>query len=105
MRKVVPSAPDTNDVTLSMNKILNAEVVGAIADALRKPAPPQGNASKGSTSSRSNSTESNRPTSGLMLFIADLLSNSPLSRFLGGGRPEPACCAVPLPVSLPVWRP
>jgi hypothetical protein len=80
-----------NDVTLTMNKIVSPEIVGAIADTLRESAAqPQSPSSQASTSSPSGSPPVNQPASGLLLFIANLLSNTGLARFFGDGRPETA---------------
>lgn len=74
-----------------MNKILNTEMVEAIADALRKsPTQPQEATDKGIGDSSPESRQPHQPASGVLLFVADLLSNSALARFFGGGRPESA---------------
>jgi hypothetical protein len=74
-----------------MNENLGKEVAGAIADALRETATqPQNNANQGEASSPQGSTKPNRPASGLLLFVADLLSNSALSRLFGAERPADA---------------
>ena len=74
-----------------MNKIVSPEVVGAIADTLRESAAePQSASRQASTSSPSGSPPVNQPASGLLLFIANLLSNTGLARFFGDGRPEAA---------------
>lgn len=87
----VPSAGKANDVTLSMNKILNTEMVEAIADALRKSStPPQEATDKGTGEPSPESRQPQQPASGVLLFVADLLSNSALARFFDGGRPESA---------------
>lgn len=87
----MPSARKANDVTLSMNKILNTEMVEAIADALRKsPTQPQEPTDKGTGDSSPEPRQPHQPASGVLLFVADLLSNSALTRFFGGGRPESA---------------
>lgn len=86
-----PSATKPKDVTFPMNKNLSTEVAGAIADALRETATqPQGDASQGGAPPSQGSSKPNRPASRVLLFVADLLSNSALSRFLGAGRPEAA---------------
>ena len=74
-----------------MNKIVSPEVVGAIADTLRESAAQQQSAtSQASTSAPSGSPPVNQPASSLLLFIANLLSNTGLTRFFGDGRPEAA---------------
>jgi hypothetical protein len=74
-----------------MNKIVSPEVVGAIADTLRESAAqPQSASSQASPSSLADSPPANQPTSGLLLFLANLLSNTALARFFGDGRPEAA---------------
>ena len=71
-----------------MNKIVSPEVVGAIADTLRESAAQSQSASQASNSSPSGSPAVNQPASGILLFIANLLSNTGLTRFFGDGRPE-----------------
>jgi hypothetical protein len=67
-----------------MNKILNSEIVGMVADILRKAFPPQpGNVDAGAPAGASNPS-----ASGVPAFIGNLLSSSVFSGFLGGGRPE-----------------
>ena len=69
-----------------MNKIVSPEVVGAIAETLRESAAQPQSAS----SPASPSSPANQPSSGLLLFIANLLSNTALARFFGDGRTEAA---------------
>ena len=74
-----------------MNKIVSPEVVGTIADMLRESAAEgQSVSSQASTSSPSDSPPVNQPASGLLLFVANLLSNTALGRFFGDGRAEAA---------------
>jgi hypothetical protein len=74
-----------------MTKIVSPEVVGAIAETLRESAAqPQSASSQASPSAPSDSSPANQPSSGLLLFIANLLSNTALARFFGDGRPEAA---------------
>jgi hypothetical protein len=74
-----------------MNNNFLAEVVGAIADALRKTATqPQGDTSQDATAPSSASPKPNQPLRGVLLFVADLLSNSALARLVGSSRPETA---------------
>ena len=74
-----------------MNKIVSPEVVGAIADTLRESAAqPQSAGSPASPSSPPASAPANRPASGVLLFVANVLSNTGLARFFGDGRPEAA---------------
>ena len=73
-----------------MNKIVNPEVVGAIADTLRESAGQPPCASQASASSPADSPSANAPASGVLLFIANLLSNTGLARFFGDGRPSAA---------------
>jgi hypothetical protein len=85
------SASKANDVTFSMNEELGTEVAGAIANALRETAAqPQNNANQSDGSPPQGSTDPNRPASGVLLFVADLLSNSALSRLFGAERPADA---------------
>jgi hypothetical protein len=82
---------NANDVTLSMNKNLSNDVAGAIADVLRETATqPQADGGRDVASPSAGSSKQRRPASGVLLFVADLLSNSALSRFFGAGRPEAA---------------
>jgi hypothetical protein len=75
-----------NDVTLTMNKLVSPEVVGAIADTLRESAAqPQSANNQPSASS-----PASQPASGVLLFIANLLANTGLARVFGEGRPEAA---------------
>jgi hypothetical protein len=74
-----------------MNKIVSPEVVGAIADTLRESAAqPQSASSPASPPSPCGPAPANRPASGVLLFVANLLSNTGLARFFGDGRPEAA---------------
>ncbi len=74
-----------------MDKIVSPEVVGAIADTLRESAAQaQSAADPAAPSSPSASPPVNQPTSGVLLFVASLLSNTGLARFFGDGRPEAA---------------
>lgn len=69
-----------------MNKIVSPEVVGAIADTLRESAAQPQSASN----QPSASLPASQPASGVLLFIANLLSNTGLARVFGDGRPEAA---------------
>ena len=74
-----------------MNKILNSEIVAAVADALRGALPrPQRNENTATTDVPSNQAASGRPASGILAFVGNLLSSSVFSGFLGSGRPEAA---------------
>jgi hypothetical protein len=74
-----------------MNNIVSPEVVGAIANTLRESATGgQSVSSEASTSSPSDPPPVNQPASGVLLFIANLLSNTGLGRFFGDGRAEAA---------------
>ena len=74
-----------------MNKIVSPEVVGVIADTLRESAAqPRSATSQASTSSPAGSPPVTQPASSLLLFVANLLSNTGLARFFGDGRPEAA---------------
>lgn len=67
-----------------MKKIFSPELVGAIADSLKNAATPPPNPP--------NSPESapRKPVAKPLAFIGQLLSNTALSGFVGGGRPETA---------------
>jgi hypothetical protein len=73
-----------------MNKIVSPEVVDAIADTLRESAAQPPRASQASALSPADSPPANAPASGVLLFIANLLSNTGLARFFGDGRPAAA---------------
>ena len=74
-----------------MNKIVSPEVVGAIADTLRESATqPESATGEAAVSSPSDSPPASQATSRVLLFIANLLSNTGLSRIFGGGQPKDA---------------
>jgi hypothetical protein len=74
-----------------MNKNLSTEVAGAIADVLRETAAqPEADPGQGGASPSAGSSKPRQPASGVLLFVADLLSNSALSRFFGADRPQAA---------------
>jgi hypothetical protein len=86
-----PSTSRRKDVSLWMNKIVSPEVVGAIADTLRESArQTQSATGEAAAPSPSDSARANQATSGVFLFIANLLSNTGLPRIFGGGRPKDA---------------
>jgi len=73
-----------------MNNIVSPEVVDAIADTLRESAAQPPSASQASGLSPADSPPANAPASGVLLFIANLLSNTGLARVFGDARPEAA---------------
>jgi hypothetical protein len=85
-----PSAAKLNAVTSSMNNNFFTEILRAIADALRKTATQQGETSQDATAPSSALPKPNQPMRGVLLFVADLLSNSALARLVGSSRPETA---------------
>ena len=81
-----PSAEMTNTVTFSMNDDLSTEVAGAIADALRGTTMGSRNATTpNAPSSASDSPETKGPMTGVLRFVAGLLSSSAVSQLFGAG--------------------
>src|SRR6476619_717507 len=85
-----PSTSGGHAVPLTMNHIVSPEVVDAIADTLRESAAQPPSASQASALSPADSPPANAPASGVLLFIANLLSNTGLARAFGDARPEAA---------------